>query len=201
MPRLRKYAPLVAALTLLALYTGAAFATRSADPPNPTLAIEVPMKNGPFHVPAAAPGRWVAAHIRVPSVDSTKPLSEQVTAVKLMPRMADGKVAVEVYALYGDLTGIKSCDDWKQLKSTFVGKYVGGDGEEISINDLGKLGVSFGEKPLSLNVVPSKYAPAPAAAQVFGCQCGGCGALTCCPANGKCLRCGDCGDVCCGIGG
>lgn len=196
--RRRSYA-LVTVLALIAILVGVVSAKRPVkDDTKTVLAIEIPMKNGPFTVPAAIPGTEVLAHIRVPSVDSAKAMPEQVTAVRLMPRLIDGKVTVKVYALYGDVSKIASCDDWKHLNGNYVGEYTAGSGEEFQVKELASLGASFGEKPLTVHIVPMKLAPKPQVV-VTACQCATCGGLSCCPDNGKCIGCGDCGSACCNI--
>lgn len=189
----------VLALTSLLLVTVSA-ERPNKQPPAPSLAIEIPMTGGPFTIPAAGAGRYVFAHVRVPSLDGVKSPHEQVTAIRLVPSMTGDKVEVRVYALYGDTSSVKSCDDWKALKSSLVATYVAGDGEELAVNELSKMGVSFGERPLLVKIVPSKFAAATAALQdTTACHCGSCGELSCCPEKGYCLGCGPCGQVCCGI--
>lgn len=195
----RKSYALVTVLALIAILVGVVSAKRPVKGDTKTvLAIEIPMKNGPFTVPAAIPGTEVFAHIRVPSVDSSKAMPEQVTAVRLMPRLVDGKVTVKVYALYGDVSKIASCDEWKHLNGNYVGEYTAGSGEEFQVKELASFGASFGENPLTVHIVPMKLAPKPQVV-VTACQCATCGGLSCCPDNGKCIGCGDCGSACCNI--
>lgn len=205
MTRLVKRFTLLSVFAMVTILVGAVSAMRTTEGPTAevptatatTLAIEVPMKNGPFTVPAAGPRSEVSAHVRVPSA-----LPGQVTAVRLMPRLVNDKVQVKVYALYGDVSKVASCADWEQLKSSYVGEYTAGSGGEFALNELSSLGVSFGEKPLTVRVVPMKVAPRAPQTEpiiVVACQCGGCGGLSCCPNDGKCMTCGDCGSVCCKI--
>lgn len=208
MTRLR-YFMLLSGLALVTLLVVVVSAKRPTETPSAaaptaaatTLAIEVPMKDGPFTVPAAGPGREVSAHIAVPSVDSAKARPDQVTAVRLMPRIVDDKVEVKVYALYGDVSNITSCEGWGKLKASFVGEYTASGGGEFVVKELNDLGVSFGEKPLTVHIVPMKVAPRPqteiAPIVAEACGCAGCQGLSCCPNNGKCMRCGNCGSVCC----
>jgi hypothetical protein len=199
MTRLGKRFTIISAFALVTIMVGAVSAMRATEVPAATatattLAIEIPMKNGPFTVPAAGPRREVSAHVKVPSA-----LPGQATAVRLMPRLVDDKVQVKVYALYGDVSKVASCEDWKQMKSTYVGEYTAGSGGEFAVKELSNLGISFGENPLTVRVVPFKAAPQLPPIIVEACQCGGCGGLSCCPNNGKCMTCGDCGSVCCSI--
>jgi hypothetical protein len=196
----RPYAPAIV-LALVTTFVGVVSAKRPViDDTKTVLAIEIPMKNGPFTVPAAMPGTDVYAHIRVPSVDSAKALPDQVTAVRLMPRVVEGRVTVKVYALYGDVSKVASCDEWKHLKGNYVGEYTAGSGEEFQVKELAGLGASFGEQPLTVHIVPMKVKPrGQDPIVVTACQCATCGGLSCCPNNGKCIGCGDCGSACCSI--
>jgi hypothetical protein len=196
----------LSALALVTLLVAAASAKRATATPDAgageytTLGIEIPLANGPFTLPAAREGRRVSAHIRVPTVDSANARPDQVTAVRLMPRIVGDAVEVKVYALYGDVSKITSCDGWKSLKSSYVGEYKAASGGEFEVKELRGLGVSFGEKPLTVHVTHMKVAPQPQPQTpivVTACECGSCGALKCCPDNGKCLGCGNCGSVCC----
>lgn len=194
MLRLRKPILLVTSLSMLTLLLGVAFAKNASEQSMTTvLAIEIPMQKGPFTIPAAGPGKSVSAHVRIPVSDKAKPLSEQITALRLMPKVTDEKVEVKVFALYGDTSSVNTCDDWKNLKATFLGKYVAGAGEAITLGDLG---LRAGDKPFSFSVV--KFAVSPQVI-VTACQCASCGQLSCCPNNGKCIGCGDCGSACCNI--
>jgi hypothetical protein len=197
MTRLGKYFTLLSILAVVTVLVGAVYARRAPEvPAGMTLAIEIPMKNGPFTVPAAGPRNEVSAHIKVPSAQPG-----QATAVRLMPRLVNDRVQVKVYALYGDVSKVATCEDWEQMKSSYVGEYTAGNGGEFAVSELSSLGVSFGEKPLTVRVVPLKLAPRAVQEEVIvvACQCGGCGGLSCCPNDGKCLSCGDCGSVCCKI--
>lgn len=204
MTRLRTLFTILSVCALVTILVGVVSARRTTEEPaapeSPevtTLAIEIPMKNGPFTVPAAWPHTTVSAHVPVPSA-----LPGGVSAVRLMPRLVDDKVQVKVYALYGDVSNVTSCEEWKQLKSSYVGEYTAGSGGEFAVKELSSLGVSFGEKPLTVRIVPMKVAPRVVQTDpiiVTACQCAGCGGLSCCPDNGKCIRCGDCGSACCTI--
>jgi hypothetical protein len=197
----KRFYAVAAAFALVITLVGVVSARRLVkDDTTTVLAIEIPMKNGPFTVPAARPGTEVIAHIRVPSVDSAKAAPEQVTAVRLMPRLVDDKVLVKVYALYGDVSKVASCDEWKQLKGNYVGEYTAGSGEEFQVKELSSFGASFGERPLTVHIVHMKVKPrGQDPIVVTACQCATCGGLSCCPNDGKCIGCGDCGSACCSI--
>ena len=198
MSLLRRFYAIAVALALVTILVGVASARRLAkDDTTTVLAIEIPMKNGPFTVVAARPGMEVFAHIRVPSVDSTKAAPEQVTAVRLMPRIVNDKVQVKVYALYGDVSKVASCEEWKHLKGNYVGEYTAGNGEDFQVKELSNFGASFGGQPLTVHIVPVKLSLRQV--EVTACQCATCGGLSCCPDNGKCIGCGDCGSACCNI--
>jgi hypothetical protein len=197
MSLLKRFYALAVVLALVTIVVGVASARRLANDDTTTvLAIEIPMKNGPFTIPAARPGVETSAHIRVPSAQAA---AGQVTAVRLMPRLVNDKVQVKVYALYGDVSKVSSCKDWEQLKSQFVGEFTAAKGEEFQVKELSTLGASFGERPLTVSIVPVKLK---ARAQldpiiVTACHCGSCGNLSCCPNEGYCMGCGPCGDACC----
>jgi hypothetical protein len=199
MTRLGKFFTLLSVCALATILVGVVSARRATETPAmmTTLAIEIPMKNGPFTVPAAGPRTEVSAHVRVPSA-----LPGQVSAVRLMPRLVNDQVQVKVYALYGDVSNLTSCKEWEQLKSSYVGEYTAGSGGQFVVKELNDMGVSFGENPLTVRIVSMKVAPRSPQVEpieVVACQCAGCGGLSCCPNDGKCMTCGDCGSACCKI--
>lgn len=168
------------------------------------LGVEVLLKEKPFYFPAATAKNNVTAYFRVQSKDASNTSQEHISAVKFMPRMENDKVSVSVYAVYGDTSAVKSCEDWKQLKESFIGTYVAGEGEKVQLASLRDAGARLGDEPLTFQIVPKKAAAAPAALNNpggGGCECGTCGGLTCCPRPGFCLGCGSCGDVCCAAQG
>ena len=160
------------------------------------LGIEIALSDKTFYVPAAPAGRSVVAYIRVPVGENIGSHTEQVSAVKLMPRMEGNRIKVTVYSLFGDTCGVRSCEDWKSLKSTPVAAYLASEGEEITISELPNLGAKFKGGVLAFRVVPARTVP-PQSSSGGECDCGWCGRLACCPNPGKCITCGSCGDVCC----
>jgi hypothetical protein len=174
-----------------------AHAKRSVPPPPTALGIEIALAK-PFYVPAATGGKITTVVIRVPLAEGADPQKE-VSAVKLEPKMENGKVSVAVFALRGNAENIKTCREWDSLQATTVGIYVAGLDEEVSLTKLREYGVNLGKDPLTFRVVPKRtLSPLP---QEFvlegGCGCASCGGLICCPNAGYCLSCGSCGSVCC----
>ena len=171
---------------------------QSAQETSPRLGVEIALSK-PFYLPASMSGQRLAAFIRVPETEVRAAGREPVSAVRIDPQMRGERVEVTVYAVFGDTSQIYSCKDWNSLRSEKVASYVADLGDKVSMTKLTELGVKFGESPLSFNVVAKKnFAAVGLPTQDGGdCGCGGCGGLLCCPNPGYCLRCGNCGDVCC----
>lgn len=177
-----------------------AYAKRSLSPPPSALGIEIALAK-PFYVPASTGGKITTVVIRVPLAEGANPQKE-VSAVKLEPRMENGKVSVEVFALRGNADNIKTCREWDSLEATTVGTYVAALDDEVSLTKLLEYGVNFGKDPLTFRVVPKRtLSPLPPQGGYGGlgggCGCASCGGLICCPNGGHCLGCGSCGSACC----
>lgn len=187
---------LLTALIVSVSLSVASYSTKShVATPAPALGIEIALAK-PFYVPAATDNKLMQVVVRVPSTETTSP--EAVSAVKLEPRMDGDKVRVDVFALVGPTTNIKTCKDWDALKSTRVATYVAAVDEEVSLTKLQEFGISMATDPLTFRVVPKRtLSPVPQTQTEGGCGCGSCGGLICCPNPGHCLGCGECGDVCC----
>lgn len=189
--------PMATAILLTALLGIAVSAIKPKPTPVAPLGIEIALAK-PFYVPA---GKTTMIVIRVPA-PSASSAGEAVTAIKLEPRMDGNKVKVNVFTLIGEADEhIKSCRDWGLLKSNFIGSYLAGVDEEVSLAKLTDLGVRIGSEPLTFRVVPRKtLSPLPPQHGPLnggGCECGSCGGLICCPNPGQCIGCGSCGQVCC----
>lgn len=188
-------------ILLTALLGVAVSAMRLKPTPIAPLGIEIALAK-PFYIPA---GKTTMVVIRVPAPDTSSP-EEAVAAIKLEPRMDGNAVKVNVFTLVGDADkNIKTCRDWDTLKSNFVGSYVAGVDEEVSLVKLRDLGVRMGNDPLTFRVVPRRtLSPVPPQHDPVGggggCDCGSCGGLICCPNPGQCIGCGTCGQVCCSGG-
>lgn len=183
----------------LAAFAGI-FAQQSTLQASNGLGVEVLLKEKPFYFPAATAKNNVTAYVRVQSFDAGRTEQKQISAVKFMPRMENDKVSVSVYALYGDTSAVKNCEDWKELKESLIGVYVAGEGEKVQLASLRDANGTSADEALTFQIVPKKAAAAPVALNNPGggtCECGTCGGLTCCPKSGFCLGCGSCGDVCC----
>jgi hypothetical protein len=174
-----------------------AYAKRSATPPLSALGIEIALAK-PFYVPAATGGKTTTVVIRVPLAEGADP-QQEVSAVKLQPKMENGKVSVVVFALKGNADNIKTCREWDSLQATTVGTYVAGVDDEVSLIKLREYGVNLGKDPLTFRVVLKRtLSPLPQQSELAaGCGCGSCGGLICCPNAGYCLSCDSCGSVCC----
>lgn len=186
---------------LFSLLLVAAYAKETRQLKSVPLGIEIALKK-PFYVPA---GKTTKIIIRVPIMDGNNQGEDQVSAIRLEPRMEGDKVKVNVFTLVGEADkNIKTCRDWDALKSNFVGSYVAGVDEEVSLVKLQDLGVRMGSEPLTFRVVPRRtLSPLPPQHEPLGgdgCECGSCGGLICCPNGGQCIGCGSCGQVCCSGG-
>lgn len=160
-----------------------------------SLGIEVSQKK-PFFMQAATSNKITSAVIRVP-FEKGKDLPENsVSAIKLEPRLEKDKVRVTVYAIYGDIQGLKKCADLDALKTVKVDSIVAGPDEEVRVLKLGDYGVKMEKDPFTFRVVSkSIYAPV-YDLETGGCPCMTCDLVTCCPNPGYCVPC-DCVTVCC----
>ena len=115
------------------------------------------------------------------------------SAIKLVPRMIGNKLRVKVFVLYGEASGVKTCDEWDTLKQVAVGSFLLGEGEETTVSQLSNLGSSFKAGKLSFKTFSFP-------ADEAGCRCSSCDdGSVCCPATGHCINCGTCGQVCCKV--
>ena len=174
----------------------AAYASHAEQPTPPTLGIELALANKPFYVPAAISAAKVTSmFIRVPPADTG---SDSVSAIRLDPKMENGKVKVTVYALTEAVDDLTTCPRWNSLKADKVGTYVAGLDQEVQLTKLLDYGVGVAGRPLTFRVVPKRVlSPLPTFDDPDPCECGTCGGLICCPYPGECLNCGSCGSVCC----
>jgi hypothetical protein len=198
MNRLRTTSLAVTLVSLVPLLLVVASAQQQKiQPPRPGLGIEVATGGAQLFLPASAGGRVTVAHVLVPAAAGDPATKERVSAVRLMSQMDGGKVKVTVFALYGDAASAQSCADWKAPKASAAASYLAGDGETITINELRNLGVSFREGPITFRVVANPAAPAAAAVASSDCICALCNGMGCCPSEGECVRCNQCGPLCC----
>jgi hypothetical protein len=188
------------------------------------LGMEILRSGAPkFYLPVSSQSYAV---VRVPITEDVTGQEGKAAAVKVAAQMEGNSVRINVSAFFGEIGRITSCDQLNNLKEQFVASYLVRKGESVQVPELTKLGARFGAEPLRIAIVKAKAMPnattqqagaapsPPAEASRFsaatkltpnpqgtGCLCGGCGDLSCCPTRGHCLTCGDCGMVCCGIGG
>ena len=138
---------------------------------------------------------------------------QYVSAVRVEPVMADGKVRFDISAISGDYEANSSCAEVKKLPARLVGTHFIGKGETLTLkDDLAVTPWRVKVKAVSLRapMVISGQKAQPQRANAFqepfnetepgpcGCaQSGVKNPLWCCPARGQCMECGNCGTVCC----
>lgn len=193
----RNAAVTIFAFLLFSLIFVASQAKEYKTPKGSPLAIEIALQK-PFYVPAAGDGRITTVVVRVPA-DYASMEFNAISAVRLEPKMVGDKVRVDVFALRGEPSDVRTCRDWDNLKAVPVDSYLLGVDEEVALTKLKTLGVKMGTEPLSFRVVPKRVlSPRPDYGVLAGdCECGSCGSLICCANEGHCLGCGSCGYVCC----
>jgi hypothetical protein len=197
----------VSTLALLSLILVSALARRRAavQQSGPGMGVEIYANSDKtFYIPAPADGGTISAFVRVPHDEKQQASDDRPSAVRLTPEADGDKLKVSVYALYGDLGRVKTCDDYNGFEKKFVASYVAGPGEKVTVSKLNDLGVTFKQGELTFKVVPKRAVEKPGSIQPASyspvqrqCECGSCGGLSCCPNTGYCLGCGSCGDVCC----
>lgn len=189
----KKTASAVVVIILFSLLLAGAYAKGTSPVTAVPLGIEIALKK-PFYVPA---GNTTKIIIRVPSTDGVSQGGEQISAIRLEPRMEGKQLRVTVSALLGEPDDVRSCRDFDGLKAKPVASYLANLGDEVSLVELRDFGVSFGPEPLTFNVVSKRVlSPVPDLAS-GGCECGSCDSTNCCANPGNCLGCGSCGYVCC----
>jgi hypothetical protein len=192
----KKTVSAVVAVILLSLLLAGAYTKATSAGTAVPLGIEIALKKT-FYVPA---GNTTKIVIRVPITDGTSQGGEQISAIRLEPRMEGDQVRVIVSALIGEPDDVRSCRDFDGLKAKPVGSYLANLGDEVSLVELRDFGVSFGPEPLTFNVVPKRVLSPVPNLPPGGCECGSCDLTNCCANPGMCLGCGSCGYVCCGGG-
>lgn len=175
------------------------FVTYASNNDSRKLGVEINVKNKPFYFPAATDRKVITGLIRVGNPENAS--SEDISGLKIAPKMEGDKVQVEIFAIYGDIRGVKSCDDLDGVKSKLISSKVLDKGELLNLSELAHLKTTENAETLNLKIVGFKKnfnevytEKISGAAQIPG--CGTCGQLDCCPAPGKCIACGDCGLVC-----
>ena len=160
--------------------------------------VEINVKNKPFYFPAATEKEVITGLIRVG--DSKNASSEDISGLKIAPEMEKGKVRVRVFAIYGDIRGIKSCDDLDTVKTKFIGSKILDKDGILNLSEFAQLKPNENNETFNLKIVELKkrfneiYKKVSNRMQTSGCAT--CGDLQCCPNPGKCRGCGDCGTVC-----
>jgi hypothetical protein len=125
--------------------------------------------------------------IRIPGNESGSELNK-ASAIKIMPYLTEkGDIKIDVSLLFGDVTGVTSCEQYKRLKQQPVASYYLRKGEEIEASALKK----FGLLAIRFQDIEVKTD----AGCTTGCSCG---ALCCIPNSKACIGCGDCGLCCAG---
>ncbi len=114
----------------------------------------------------------------------------KASAIKIVPYLTEkGAVKIDVSLLFGDVTGITSCEQYKQLKQQPVASYFPRKGEKVTASALKKFGLLAIRFYLE-DEVEDDEARRPC---FDGCKCG---KLCCIPAPGACMGCGTCGECC-----
>jgi hypothetical protein len=187
------------ALTIFSMFF-AVYAANTND--NRKLGVEINTKNS-FYIPAAVGNRTITGLVRVGKSENAS--ADDITGLKIIPKIENGKVRVEVLAVYGDIRNVKSCNELDAFKSKSLGSQVLGKGESLNLSELANLKQSENNESLQVKIVGMKkdfndntFEKVSATAQLPG--CGSCGNTICCPNAGKCIECGDCGLVCNGGG-
>lgn len=152
-----------------------------------------------FYFPAAVGNETITGLVRVGNSENAS--ADDITGLQIAPKVENGKVRVEVFAVYGDIHAVKSCEELENFKSNLLGSQVLSKGESLDLSKLANLKQSENGESLQVKIVGMKkdfndnpFEKISGTAQVSG--CGYCGSLACCPNPGKCLQCGDCGLVC-----
>lgn len=162
----------------------------------PVLGIEVIQKKS-FFLQAATSNKISSVIIEVPPQAKAGKGAAQdpVSALKLEPKVEKGKVRVTVYALYGDIKGIKRCEDLDALRAVEVDSFVAGPGQERRVSKLKKFEVRMENDPFTIRVT-TKSIFGPLDPEGGGCPCLECELAVCCPNPGFCAPC-QCGTICC----
>src|SRR5713226_8996657 len=120
----------------------------------------------------------------------------EISGVRIAPVMEGDKVKFDVYLVSGDLRRVTTCDEIKRLPAKLLESHLAGKGQEITVDGSAWLvKVKIGDRYIS--AVPQD--PIEEDARCNSCGSAHCGSLTCTPCWGKCMWCGDCGSVCCGV--
>jgi len=164
------------------------------------LGVEINTKSS-FYIPAAYGSKTITGLVKVGKSENAS--ADDISGLKIAPKAENGKVRVEVFAVYGDISGVKSCKELEAFKSKSLGSQVLGKDESLNLSELANLKLSENEESLQVKIVGMKkdfndnpFQKISGTAQLP--DCGSCGTLFCCPSPGKCISCGDCGLVCSG---
>lgn len=123
--------------------------------------------------------------IRVPNNENGAD-PNKASAVKIVPYLTDkGTVKIDVSLLFGDVTGITSCEQYKQLKQQPFASYHPRKGEMVTNSALKKIGLSA----IVFQILPDL------GGGEFGCGGCWCNPICCIPDPGKCMGC-PCGTCC-----
>ena len=111
----------------------------------------------------------------------------QASAIKVVPYLTEkGTVKIDVSVLFGDLTGITSCEEYKKLKQQHVASYQPRKDEQVTTAPaLKKLGLLAVKIQAELE-----------GGGEFGCGGCYCNPICCIPNPKQCMGCGSCGTCC-----
>lgn len=186
-------------LTIFSMFSVIFAVYANNDNDSRKLGVEINTKNNPFYFPAATGREMITGLVRIGKSENASP--DDITGLKIAPTIKDGKVQVDVFAIYGDIHAVKSCKELEVFKSKLLGSRTLSKGESFNLSELANLKRSENEDSLTVKIVGMKrdyndnpFEKTSGALQVSG--CGSCGSIQCCPVAGKCMGCGDCGIVC-----
>ena len=188
----------VAALLLIPLYASTYYDNQPSDKqPQKSLRIGITSAytKNKLSVPVLrASDRPFMSVIRIPTNESSVS-SIRASGIKVVPSLTEKNlVKIEVSLLFGDMSNITSCDQYKKLRQQLVASYISRKGGAIRVSGLKKFGVEpimiFLDDEIAVDGGEEQKVPP---ASCSGCTCG---SLCCNPNSGQCLGCGNCGQCC-----
>jgi len=124
--------------------------------------------------------------IRVPDNENGAD-PNKASAIKIVPYLTgNGVIKADISLLFGDVTSVTSCEQYKKLKQQSIASYDLGKGEQVTAFALKKFGLLTIE--FQIDEEEEEFGNCD-----NGCRCG---RLCCKPNAGNCLGCGGCGQCC-----
>jgi len=188
----------IAVMALIVLTFSTFYGQRLANNNSPLLGIEVTTNamDNPLSVPINTVAGKKQLFVTVPVKDKTG----EVSAIRIVPAIEDDKIKLDIFYLSDDYWKSKRCVDTQLLKSSRVEtRFIEKDG---TLNLL--KATDDKNSPISIKAITFPAQITDEIEPVAGpCGCATCGRqnpLRCCPSEGNCLGCGNCGEVCCPAG-